>query len=186
MPSIIQREFLIGAKFYFRAEGVTERIILKCSQVAVNSKVGGNESPVGCGKYGDIIRQITPTFETFPQLELTLVATEDRTLYEWYAAANQVVKGKTKWAESTGGRRLSWITALNQSGEEVVCWEFRNSYITSYSPPMFDATSSNMAMEKVKYAYEAMVSFNPTQGSNPQGSYSAGKGNYNGGPTSPA
>jgi phage tail-like protein len=162
-------EFLIGAKFYYSAEGVTDKIIQKCSQVNVNTPVGGNENPIGAGKSGDVIRQNTPTFEKFPQLEMTLVASQDDSLYKWYAAANHVLKGATKWAKPEGGRRLSWIVSYNQSGQEVIRWEFVNSYLVSYSPPMFDATTSNMATEKVKFSYEFMRRITSSQ-SSPQGS----------------
>jgi phage tail-like protein len=169
-------EFLIGAKFYYNAEGVPDRIIQKCSQVNVNSPIGGNENLVGVRKGGDQIRQITPTFEKFPQLEMTLVASQDDALYKWYSAANHVLKGATKWATSEGGRRLSWIVSYNQSGKEVIRWEFVNSYLVSYSPPMFDATTSNMATEKVKFGYEFMRRITSTQ-SGPQGSSVGQNGN---------
>lgn len=163
-------EFLIGAKFYYNAEGgITDKIILKCSQVNVNSPVAGSENLVGVRKNGDQIRQITPTMEKFPQLEMTLVASQDDALYKWYAAANHVIKGATKWAKPEGGRRLSWIVSYNQSAEEVIRWEFVNSYLVSYSPPMFDATASQMAMEKVKFGYEFMRRITSNQ-SGPQGS----------------
>jgi phage tail-like protein len=54
----------------------------------------------------------------------------------------------------TADRRNLSIVLMNDKGEDVIRWNFRNCWPTSWSGPSLDASSDEVAIEQLTLAHE--------------------------------
>jgi phage tail-like protein len=146
-------EFLTSSKFYFEADGITEKMISEISGLSSDSPVSGGGEPLGSGKNGVKIRQATPGTEKFENLTVKIIATNEKDLYEWYQKCCKNDGGKSSW---TGNRKASSVTAYDQAGSMQARWEIVNSYPCKYVGPTLSATSGDMANETVELVHEGI------------------------------
>ncbi len=146
-------EFLTGCKFYFEADGITDKMINEIRGLTCQSAVGGAEATHGSSKGGSKARQVSPTTERFTHVMLKLVATNDVDLYKWYELCNKNDAGGSAWRTN---RKAASVTAYDQSGTMQARWEIVNCYPCRYGGPDFGANSPTMATEMLELVHEGI------------------------------
>ncbi|MEB3282838.1 MAG: phage tail protein [Lyngbya sp.] len=146
-------ELLTACKFYFEADGVTEKQILEVGGLSVESPVAGDAGVLGSSKGGTKTRQATPTSEKFSKVTVKVVATTDKDLYIWYKDCNTNDGGASNW---TGNRKAASVTAYDQAGGMQARWEIKNAYPCKYEGPKFAAGDTNMANETLELVHEGI------------------------------
>jgi phage tail-like protein len=146
-------ELLTACRFYFEADGVTEKQILEVAGLSVESPVAGDGGVLGSGKKGVKLRQATPTSEKFTNVTVKVVATTDKDLYEWYKNCNTNDGGASDWQSN---RKAASVSAYDQAGSIQARWEVINAYPCKYEGPSFTSGDSNMANETVELVHEGI------------------------------
>jgi phage tail-like protein len=146
-------EFLTACKFYFEADGLSDKLLIEISGLSCSNPVGGGENVQGSGKGGTKTRQATPTVEKFTHVNVKLVATSERDLYTWYENCNKTDAGSGAWRSN---RKSASVTAYDQSGTMQARWEVQNCYPCKYTGPTFSAASPNMANESLELVHEGI------------------------------
>jgi phage tail-like protein len=146
-------EYLTACKFYFEADGLTDKLIQEISGLTCHNPVGGGENVQGSGKGGVKSRQATPTVEKFTHVNVKLVATNEKDLYKWYEDCSKTDAGSSAWRSN---RKSASVTAYDQSGNMQARWEIVNCWPCKYSGPMFTAQSGNMANESLELVHEGI------------------------------
>jgi phage tail-like protein len=146
-------EFLTSCKFYFEADGITDKMIREIYGLASESPVGGGAQPHGSGKGGVKARQATPTNEKFNNVTVKLIATNEMDLYQWYEKCNKNDAGGSSWRSS---RKAASVTAYDQAGTMQARWEIVNAYPCKYVGPTFSASTGDMANETLELVHEGI------------------------------
>ena len=146
-------ELLTSCRFYFEADGVSEKQILEVGGLSVESPPAGDGGVFGSGKSGKKNRQATPTTEKFTNVTVKLVATTDKDLYEWYKECNTNDSGSSNWV---GNRKAASVTAYDQSGQMKARWEIVYAYPCKYEGPTFTAGDTEMANESLELVHEGI------------------------------
>jgi phage tail-like protein len=147
-----ESEFLTASKFYFEADGLTEKVIKEVSGLGVESTPA--QEIHGSSKGGVSTRQATPTVSKFTNITVKLIATKNLDLYQWYKDCNNNDGGKSDW---TAKRKSASITVHNQSGERQAQWNIKNCYPCKYTGPTLTASSGDMATETLELVHEGIV-----------------------------
>lgn len=145
-------EYLTNCHFYFEADGITDKLIQKIAGLGVESPVAGGNAYVGATKKGVTQLQATPTTEKFTNVTVTLVATNELDLYQWYENCNHIQGGK-KW---TDNRKTASVVVYDQAGSEQARWDIQNAYPCKYKGPDLDATATNMATETLELVHQGI------------------------------
>lgn len=148
-----EAELLTACRFYFEADGLTEKQILEVAGLSVESPVAGDGGVHGSTKGAVKVRQATPTSEKFANVTVKLVATTDMDLYEWYKNCNTNDGGKSDW---TSNRKDASVSAYDQAGDMKARWELKMSYPCKYEGPSFTAADTNMANESLELVHEGI------------------------------
>ncbi|MDY6785664.1 MAG: phage tail protein [Cyanobacteriota bacterium] len=146
-------ELLTACRFYFEADGVTEKQILEVGGLSVESPVAGDGGVLGSGKKGVKLRQATPTSEKFTNVTVKVVATTDKDLYEWYKNCNTNDGGASDWQSN---RKAASVSAYDQAGGIQARWEVVNAYPCKYEGPSFTSGDGNMANETIELVHEGV------------------------------
>ncbi|MBW4700069.1 MAG: phage tail protein [Aphanocapsa lilacina HA4352-LM1] len=146
-------EFLTSCKFYFEADGITDKMISEIRGLVAQSPVGGAEAVHGSSKSGAKARQVSPTTEKFTHVIAKLVATNDVDLYQWYELCNKNDAGGSSWKLN---RKSASVTAYDQGGTMQARWEIINCYPCKYGGPDFGANSPQMATETIELVHEGI------------------------------
>lgn len=80
----------------------------------------------------------------YTNLVLRRGTTDSLDLYAW---VKETIQGKVK-------RRNGSIAALNQAGDPVARWEFKNAWPCRYEGPDFAATVDELAIETIELAHD--------------------------------
>jgi phage tail-like protein len=147
-------EILVSCRFYFEADGITDKQILEVSGLSSETPAAGGDKVLGSGKTAINLRQATPTRTKFSPVNVKIVATTKKDLYEWYENCNRNAGGESKWASN---RKAASITVYDQSGQERARWNLVNAYPTKYEGPKLEAGSSDIANETVTLVHEGIV-----------------------------
>ena len=147
-----ESEFLTAARFYFEADGLTEKIIKEVSGLGVESTPA--QEIHGSSKNGVATRQATPTVSKFTNITVKLIATKSLDLYQWYKDCNNNDGGKSDW---TSKRKSASITVHDQSGTRQAQWNIKNCYPCKYTGPTLTASSGDMATETLELVHEGIV-----------------------------
>ncbi|MDX2241488.1 MAG: phage tail protein [Leptolyngbyaceae cyanobacterium bins.302] len=146
-------ELLTACRFYFEADGITEKQILEVSGLSVESPVAGSGGVHGSSKGAVRLRQATPTTEKFTNVVVKVVATTDKDLYTWYKNCNTNDGGSSSWNSS---RKAASVTAYDQAGGMQARWELKSAYPCKYQGPSFTAADTNMANETLELVHEGI------------------------------
>lgn len=144
-------EFLTAARFYFEADGITEKVIKELTGLGVESTPA--QDIHGSSKGGFATRQATPTVAKFTNITVKLIATDDLRLYEWYEDCNKNMGGASQWQ---GNRKDASISVYDQSGKMQARWEILKCYPCKYTGPTLTASSSDMATETLELVHEGI------------------------------
>jgi phage tail-like protein len=85
-----------------------------------------------------------PGLQKFANIVLKRGITTDRQLWDWHKT---VLDGNIQ-------RKAGSIVLLNESGQEVLRWNFRQGWPTKYEAPVFHAKSNEVAIETLEIAHE--------------------------------
>jgi phage tail-like protein len=85
-----------------------------------------------------------PGIQKFANIVLKRGITADRQLWDWHKTA---LDGNVQ-------RKAGSIVLLNESGQEVLRWNFRQGWPTKYEAPVFNAKSNDVAIETLEIVHE--------------------------------
>lgn len=115
------------------------------------SEASGLESSIESIEYREggentTVRKL-PGKTTYTDIVLRRGITEgDNTLYEWHRDA---VEGRID-------RRSGSIVVLDRAGQEVLRYNFVNAWPMKWSPPDFNATANEVAIEELTLCHEGL------------------------------
>ena len=85
-------ELLVSCRFYFEADGLTDKQILEVSGLSAESPAAGGDKVLGSGKQAQNLRQAAPTRVKFTPVVVKVVATTNKDLYKWYEDCDRAPK----------------------------------------------------------------------------------------------
>ncbi|MFN6482876.1 MULTISPECIES: phage tail protein [unclassified Nostoc] len=144
-------EFLTSCKFYFEADGITDKFIKEISGLGVENTPA--QEVHGSSKGAKLMRQATPTVVKFTNITVKVIATDDIDLYKWYQDCNEDMGDPRKWAQN---RKTGSVVAYDQQGSEKARWNIVNCYPCKYTGPTLTASSGDMANETVELVHEGI------------------------------
>ena len=146
-------ELLVSCRFYFEADGLTDKQILEVSGLSAESPAAGADKVLGSGKGALNLRQAAPTRVKFESVSVKLVATTNKDLYKWYEDCNKNDGGKSDWKSN---RKAASVTVYDQGGDMKARWELQNCYPTKYEGPKLEAGSNEVANETLTLVHEGI------------------------------
>lgn len=144
-------EYLTSCKFYFEADGITDKFIKEISGLGVENTPA--QEIHGSGKGAMIKRQATPTVVKFTNITLKLIATVDTDLYDWYKKCNEDMGVSRQWSQN---RKTGQVVAYNQKNEVAARWNIENCYPVKYTGPTLTASGGDMANETIELVHEGV------------------------------
>lgn len=144
-------EMLTSCRFYFEADGITEKLIQEVS--GLSNETTPTEDVMGVTKGARQQRQVTPTVNKFSAITVKVVATTDTDLYKWFENVCKNDGGSNQWS---GQRKSASISAYDQAGTRQARWEIVDAIITKYEGPSFKASDTAMATETMNLAHQGI------------------------------
>ncbi|MBW4507252.1 MAG: phage tail protein [Scytonematopsis contorta HA4267-MV1] len=148
-----QDEILVSCRFYFEADGLTDKQILEVSGLSSETPAAGGDKVLGSSKSAINMRQAAPTRAKFTPVVVKVVATTNTDLYKWYENCNKNEGGKSDW---TSSRKAASVSVYDQGGDMKARWELLNAYPTKYEGPKLEAGSSDVANETITLVHEGI------------------------------
>ncbi|NJN10647.1 MAG: phage tail protein [Richelia sp. RM1_1_1] len=148
-----QEELLVSCRFYFEADGLTDKQILEVSGLSSETPAAGGDKVLGSSKNAINLRQAAPTRAKFTPVVVKVVATTNKDLYKWYEDCNKNEGGKSDWGAS---RKAASVSVYDQGGDMKARWELVNSYPTKYEGPKLEAGSNDVANETITLTHEGI------------------------------
>jgi phage tail-like protein len=148
-----QDEVLVSCRFYFEADGITDKQILEVSGLSSETPAAGGDKVLGSSKNAINLRQATPTRTKFTPVVVKLVATTNKDLYRWYEDCNRNEGGRSDWSSS---RKAASVSVYDQAGEMKARWELLNAYPTKYEGPKLEAGANDVANETLTLVHEGI------------------------------
>ena len=148
-----QDELLVNCRFYFEADGLTDKMILEVGGLSSETPAAGGDKVLGSGKQAVNLRQAAPTRVKFSPVTVKIVATNNKDLYQWYEDCNKNSGGQSAWADN---RKTASIVVYNQSAEEQARWNLDNCYPSKYEGPKLEAGSNDVANETITLVHEGI------------------------------
>jgi phage tail-like protein len=131
--------------FNFRIEidGLTVGAFRECSGLTAD----GNSVEYREGT--DVARTVRklPGLLSYGNITMGRGQTLNRELWTWYT---NIVNGQSD-------RRNGTIVLMNEAREDVMRWDVENMWIKKIEAPSFNATSNEVAMEKVEIVHEGLT-----------------------------
>lgn len=149
-----EEELLVGCRFYFEADGITDKMVLEVSGLSSETPAAGGDKVLGSGKDAKNLRQAAPTRVKFAPVTVKVVATNNVDLYKWYENCNKNEGGKSDWQAN---RKGASIVVYSQGGEEKARWNLKNAYPTKYEGPKLEAGSNDVANETITLVHEGIL-----------------------------
>lgn len=147
-------ELLVSCRFYFEADGLTDKQILEVSGLSAENPAAGGDKVLGSGKNAMNVRQAAPTRVKFTPVVVKVVATTNKDLYKWYEDCNKNSGGKSDWSSN---RKAASVTVYDQAGDMKARWELQNAYPTKYEGPKLEAGSNDVANETITVVHEGIM-----------------------------
>jgi phage tail-like protein len=147
-------EVLVNCRFYFEADGLTDKQILEVSGLSSETPAAGGDKVLGSSKEAKNLRQAAPTRAKFTPVNVKVVATTNKDLYKWYEDCNKNKGGPSAWATN---RKAASVTVYDQAGAMKARWELINSYPTKYEGPKLEAGSNDVANETLTLVHEGIT-----------------------------
>lgn len=148
-----QDEILVSCRFYFEADGLTDKQILEVSGLSSETPAAGGDKVLGSSKNAINMRQAAPTRAKFTPVVVKVVATTNTDLYKWYESCNKNEGGKSDW---TSSRKAASVSVYDQGGDMKARWELLNAYPTKYEGPKLEAGSGDVANETITLTHEGI------------------------------
>jgi phage tail-like protein len=129
-----------GYNFRVEIDGITRAGFRDCSGLEATQDAATYREGTDRG----LTMRKLPGLVTYGDVSLSRGITSDSELWEW----RSTVMG------GTADRRNLSIVLMNDKGEDVIRWNFRNCWPTSWSGPSLDASSDELAIEQLTLAHE--------------------------------
>jgi phage tail-like protein len=128
--------------FLVEIDGITRAGFRECSGLDTT------QDPIDYreGNEGPTVRKL-PGLVTYSNITLNRGMTDDAELWDWRQKA---MDGKVE-------RKNGSIVLLNDIGEEVSRWNFREGWPTKWTGPGFNATSNEVAIETLEIVHEGVT-----------------------------
>ncbi|MGF1487937.1 MAG: phage tail protein [Prochloraceae cyanobacterium] len=146
-------ELLVGCRFYFEADGLSDKMILEVSGLTSENPSAGGDKVLGSTKGAKNLRQAAPTQVKFSPVTVKIVATNNIDLYKWYEDCNKNEGGKSDW---TSNRKTASVVVYDQAATEQARWDLQNCYPTKYEGPKLEAGSNDVANETITIVHEGI------------------------------
>jgi phage tail-like protein len=153
MTAAQEDEVLVNCRFYFEADGLTDKQILEVSGLSSETPAAGGDKVLGSSKDAKNMRQAAPTRAKFTPVSVKLVATTNKDLYMWYENCNKNAGGQSQWSSN---RKAASVSVYDQSGSMKARWEMVNAYPTKYEGPKLEAGSNDVANETLTLVHEGL------------------------------
>jgi len=153
MPRGRDQELLVNCRFYFEADGLTEKMVLELGGLSSETPAAGGDKVLGSTKSAINLRQAAPTRVKFAPVTVKFVATNNRDFYQWYEDCNKNDGGSSSW---DANRKACSISVYDQGGSMKARWELQNAYPTKYEGPKLEAGSNDVANETITLVHEAI------------------------------
>jgi len=131
-----------GCHFLLEIDGIDRGGFRECSGL------DSTQDPVEYreGTDGTTTRKL-PGIPKYSNISLSWGISDDRELWDWRTSA---VEGNVE-------RKNGSIVLLDDNGEEIRRWNFLNGWPTKWTGHSFNATSNDVAIEKLEIAHEGIV-----------------------------
>ncbi|MBV6622404.1 MAG: phage tail protein [Rivularia sp. (in: Bacteria)] len=153
MTAAQSEELLVSCRFYFEADGVTDKQILEVGGLSSETPAAGGDKVLGSSKNAVNLRQAAPTRAKFTPVTVKVVATTNKDLYKWYEDCNKNDGGKSNWSSN---RKAASVSVYDQGGDMKARWEMVNAYPTKYEGPKLEAGSNDVANETITLVHEGI------------------------------
>jgi phage tail-like protein len=147
-------EILVSCRFYFEADGLTDKQILEVSGLTSETPAAGGDKVLGSSKDASLMRQAAPTRPKFTPVVVKVVATTNTDLYKWYEDCNKNAGKQSQWASN---RKAASVTVYDQAGTMKARWEMVKAYPTKYEGPKLEAGSNEVANETITVVHEGIL-----------------------------
>lgn len=127
--------------FLVEIDGITRAGFRECSGLDTT------QDPIEYreGNEGRTVRKI-PGLVTYSNVSLIRGMTDDAELWEW----------RQKAVDGNVERKNGSIIMLNDVGDEIARWNFREGWPTKWTGPSFNATGNEIAIETLEIAHEGV------------------------------
>lgn len=146
-------ELLVACRFYFEADGLTDKQIMEVSGLSAENPAAGGDKVLGSSKDAKNLRQAAPTQVKFTPVVIKVVATTNKDLYKWYEDCNKNTGGKSEWSSN---RKAASVSVYDQAGTIKARWEMIKAYPTKYEGPKLEAGSNDVANETITLVHEGI------------------------------
>ena len=153
MATMQQDEILVSCRFYFEADGITDKQILEVSGITSETPAAGGDKVLGSGKNALNLRQAAPTRTKFTPVVVKVVATTNKDLYKWYEDCNKNEGGRSDW---NSNRKAASVSVYDQAGDMKARWELINAYPSKYEGPKLEAGANDVANETLTLVHEGV------------------------------
>lgn len=126
--------------FRVEIEGLTAAAFSECTGLSSETEVIEYRSG------GDATVRKLPGVRKFSDIVLKRGITKNRELWDWYKT---VLQGNVQ-------RKAGSIVLLDESGQEVLRWNFRQGWPRKYEGPSFNAAASEVAIETLEITHEGL------------------------------
>jgi phage tail-like protein len=147
-------ELLVNCRFYFEADGITDKMILEVGGLSSETPAAGGDKVLGSTRDAKVLRQATPTQVKFSPVTVKVVATNNKDLYQWYEDCNRNQGGASQWSSN---RKTASIVVYDQASTEQARWNLSNCYPTKYEGPKLEAGSNDVANETITIVHEGLL-----------------------------
>ena len=142
------------SRFYFEADGLTEKLVASVQEVTFTGQTAGHEKALASTKDGKTLWQTTSAgFEENPDMTIeTYLCEGDIDWYNWMKATMPKSEGGDgKWNDN---RKNGAVVAYDPQDEEVLRWNITNMWIKSYKVSDFAADSKDLCKETFTICFE--------------------------------
>ncbi|HKA37607.1 MAG TPA: phage tail protein [Thermoanaerobaculia bacterium] len=130
-----------GLNFRLEITGLKATAFSECSGLSSEVEVIEYRSGGDAG----LIRKL-PGLRKYANIVLKRGITKDRELWDWYKT---VLDGAAK-------RRDGAVVLLDEAGNDVLRWNFRQGWPRKYEGPTLNASTSEVAIETIEIAHEGL------------------------------
>ncbi len=133
-----------GYNFWVEWDGIVHAGFRECTGLTATRAVTSYRE----GTDKTLVQRQLPGLNTFGNISLKRGITDNDELWKWH---QELITG-----EEIKRRNVSIILASDK-GEETLRWDLENCWITTWTGPDFNATSSEVAIESVELVHEGIT-----------------------------
>ena len=141
MPPPARNDPFTAFRFRVEIDGLTASAFSECYGLVSETEVIEYRSGSDRGSTRKL-----PGLRKFTNIVLKRGITADRQLWDWYKS---VLDGAPK-------RRNGAIVLLDDAGQDILRWNFREGWPVKYEGPSLNASSSDVAIETIEIAHERL------------------------------